>query len=218
MTSLVLAIAAFLLSHVIPAYKPLRNALARLLGEKVFLAAYGSLSTVLLIWLFWAFFEAPYVELWGLVDWTRWVPVVIMPIASILAVAGLLSPNPLSISFIPADRYDPDNPGIVALTRHPAIWGLFLWAVSHIPPNGDLAAVLMFALLALLSAYGPISLNMKKRHRLGEAEWTRLTDKAKAAPGSLSGIGWGRIALGVAVYLVILFGHEWVIGVAPIIW
>lgn len=42
--------------------------------------------------------------------------------------------------------------------------------------------------------------------------------QGQGRPGSLSGIGWGRIALGVAVYLVILFGHEWVIGVAPIIW
>jgi len=218
MTNLIVAIAVFLLSHVIPAYKPLRNGLARLLGEKVFLAAYGTLSTILLIWLFWAFFEAPYEELWGLIEWTRWVPLLVMPVASVLAVAGLLSPNPLSISFIPASRYDPEKPGIVAVTRHPAIWGLLLWALCHIPPNGDLAALLMFGLLALLSIYGPISLNMKKRQKLGEEEWQRLTRLAKAAPVSLAQIGWGRILLGLTGYAVLLFGHEWVIGVAPIIW
>jgi len=218
MTNLVAAISVFLLSHVIPAYKPLRNGLVKLMGERVFLASYGTLSTFLLLWLFWAFFNAPYQELWGLVDWTRWVPLLLMPVICVLIVAGLFSPNPLSISFVSADKYDLERPGIVALTRHPAILGLFLWAACHIPPNGDLAALLMFGLLALLSAYGPISLNMKKRQRLGDEDWERLTEAAKASPVSLSDIGWLRIVAGLALYLVLLFTHELVIGVSPIIW
>lgn len=218
MSNLVVAISIFLLSHVIPAYKPLRNGLVRLMGERVFLISYGSLSTFLLLWLFWAFFNAPYQELWGSINWTRWVPLLTMPVACILAVVGLLSPNPLSISFVAAAKYDPAKPGIVALTRHPAILGLFLWAMCHIPPNGDVAALLMFGLLALLSAYGPISLNMKKRQRLGDEEWMRLTNEAKAASISLRQIGWLRILGGLAVYILLLLGHELFIGVAPIIW
>jgi len=218
MSHFILAIAVFLLAHVIPAYKPLRNGLATAMGERVFLAAYGTLSTVLMIWLFWAYFQAPYVELWETQEWMRWVPVSLMPVACVLAVAGLTSPNPLSISLVGVEKFDEARPGIVALSRHPAIYGLILWSAGHIVPNGDLAAVLMFALLTLLGLYGPISLDMKRRDRLGEAEWGRLAELVKSAPLNINDIGIGKITVGLVVYAALLFSHEFVIGVAPILW
>ncbi len=211
------AISVFLLAHIIPAYKPLRNGLASLMGERPFLAAYGTLSTLLMVWLFWAYFEAPFVELWAFEEWMRWVPLITMPIACILVTTGLGSPNPLSISFIAAEKFDPQHPGIVSLTRHPAVWGLFLWSTSHVIPNGDLAAVLMFSLLSLLALYGPISLDLKRKDRLGKDQWERINTLVKQAPVSIGDIGFGKIALGLLVYGVLLYFHEFVIGVEPIV-
>jgi len=217
MTNFYFAISVFLLAHIIPAYKPLRNGLADLMGERPFLAAYGTLSTVLMIWLFWAYFDAPYVELWSFAEWMRWVPLLAMPVSCILVTTGLGSPNPLSISFISVEKYDENKPGIVALTRHPAIWGLFLWSASHIIPNGDLAAVLMFSLLSLLGLYGPVSLNMKRKHRLGTEEWERLNTAAKQSSLSLTDVGLGKIALGLVIYGILLYFHGDVIGVEPVL-
>ncbi|MCW9035562.1 MAG: NnrU family protein [Alphaproteobacteria bacterium] len=217
MTNFYLAISVFLLAHIIPAYKPLRNGLADLMGERPFLVAYGTLSTVLMIWLFWAYFDAPYVELWAFEEWMRWVPLIIMPISCILITTGLGSPNPLSISFISVEKFDEQHPGIVALSSHPAIWGLFLWSASHVIPNGDLAAVLMFSLLSLLGLYGPVSLNMKRKHRLGNDEWQRINVVVKQAPISVKDIGFGKIVLGLVVYGILLYFHGAVIGVEPVI-
>ncbi|MCW8835559.1 MAG: NnrU family protein [Rhodospirillales bacterium] len=214
MTEFFIAIAVFIASHVIVAFKPLRHALSDRIGEKTFLIFYGLFSTVVLVWLFTAYFDAPYVELWPFAEWARWVPILVMPVACILAVAGLSSPNPLSLG-AGSKGYDPERPGIVALTRHPVIWGLILWSGAHIIPNGDMASVILFGLLTGLGLYGPLSLDAKRRERLGAEEWRNMARQAKAARFCPGEVGWLRVAGGMILYLAFLFSHEWIIGVSP---
>jgi uncharacterized membrane protein len=225
MTEFLTATVAFVASHVIVAYKPIRNAAAARVGERWFLAGYGILSTVLVVWLFRAYFATPYIEVWPFQEWMRWVPVLVMPFACILVVAGLTTPNPLSLG-AGSKGYDPVRPGIVAVTRHPAIWGLTLWAAAHLVANGDLASVIMFGLLIALGLYGPVSLDAKRRAALGDAEWRRLAagtsnwplaavvaGRARFRPAE---IGWSRLAGGLALYAFLFWAHAWVIGVAPL--
>lgn len=224
MTHLVLAVAAFVLSHAIPALKPVRAPLAAALGERAYLAVYSAVSVATLAWLGWAYAEAPYVEVWGYGSWAAWVPVVAMPLACVLVVAGLTAPNPLSIS-LSRRPYDPDRPGIVAVTRHPLLWGLAVWAAAHVVANGDVASLVLFGLLGGLSLAGPASLDRKRRARLGEAEWRRLAAATSNLPFAAvmggrarlrpADIGPVRLALGLGLYAAFLLLHEAVIGRSP---
>lgn len=224
MTELAVAILCFILTHAIPALKPLRARLVRVIGEKRYIGLYSMLSTAALIWLGFAFVGAPYVEVWNLGDGARWVPVLVMPFACILMVGGLTQPNPFSLSFADAGKFNPDRPGIVAITRHPVIWAIGLWAISHMPPNGDAAALMMFSLLLLSGLAGSISLDVKRRARMGKERWRQMAERTSNVPllawlsGKTRPTGLGFLPLvgGLAMYAMLFYLHEWAIGVPPL--
>ena len=213
MIELIAAIAVFILSHVIPAYGPCRQGLINLLGKRLYIALYSALSVVVVVWLGFAFIDAPYIELWGHPAWTRWVPLLGMPVGCVLFIGGFWASNPLSLSISKAD-FDPARPGLIGLSRHPVIMAFALWTLVHLAPNGDVASVLMFGLLTGLSFYGPYTINKRKKQQLGEAAWQHLA----ASRGTLRGSnGWliGIIG-GGAFYFLLLWAHEWVLGVSPL--
>ena len=224
MTELFIAILCFILTHAIPAHKPLRAQLVRAMGQKMYIALYSMMSTAVLIWLGFAYVAAPYVEVWNLGEGARWLPLLVMPFACILLVGGLAQPNPLSLSFADAARFDAERPGIVAISRHPVIWAIGLWAASHMVPNGDAAALMMFSLLLLSGLMGPISLDAKRRARLGEEHWQRLAARTSNVPllavfsgkSPPRGLGIVPLAGGLGLYVMLIFLHEWVIGVSPL--
>ncbi|MEK9753923.1 MAG: NnrU family protein [Rhodospirillaceae bacterium] len=217
MTDLVGAVLAFLLFHAVAALRPLRVRLVSALGETACVTAFSLVSLALVIWIGFAFTAAPYIELWPYHPGLRWIPLSLMPFACVLIVAGLSSPNPFSLG-AGARRFDPVRPGIVAVTRHPAIWGLTLWSVAHIPVNGDLAALIVFGLLTLLGLAGPVSLDAERRRSLGADAWAELARRTAATPASAALVqtGWLRILAGLSLYGALLVLHGPVIGVSPL--
>ncbi len=225
MAGFLLAVAVFVATHLIPAWRPLRGRLVAAVGERAYMVLYSILSLAVLGWLGWAYGEAPYEEIWPYAEWTPWVPTLVMPFSCTLLVAGLSAPNPLSVA-LTTRGFDPERPGIAALTRHPLMWSLALWAAAHMVPNGDVASVVLFGLFLAISLYGPVSLDRKCRSRLGEAEWRRLSAATSNFPfdGVFGGrarlrlgeIGVWRVAAGLALYAVLLVGHEWAVGVWPL--
>ncbi|MBL6933664.1 MAG: NnrU family protein [Rhodospirillales bacterium] len=212
MTELFCAIAAFILSHAIPAIKSLRAALIRALGFKMYVTLYSMMSVGVLVWLGFAFANAPYVEVWEFREWTRWVTIVLMVPSCVLLMVGLFSPNPLSLSLKSADTFDASRPGIVGIIRHPVIWAIGLWALAHMPPNGDVAALSLFSLLLLAGLSGPKSLDSKRRSKLGDENWIALAQGKK----SLRGLKIWPLISGLALYATLFHIHEGIIGVAPL--
>lgn len=212
MTELISAIAAFIISHAIPAIRPLRAYLIGVMGFGLYVGVYSIFSLGVLVWLGLAYAEAPYVEVWAFAEWTRWWTLIVMAPSCYLVIAGLFSPNPLSLSLLPAARFDPARPGIVGLIRHPVIWGIGLWAIAHMPPNGDLASLLMFSLLLLAGLSGPRSLDRKARSKLGDQQWQGLAH----APINLNGLTLWPFVGAAALYGGLIYVHQWVIGVAPL--
>jgi len=224
MHDLLLTIGVFIAFHLIPAIGPVRRFLLRAMGLRMYIGLYSAVSVGLLILVSVAYANADSDILWPQWPWTRWVPVVTMPFASLLLVSTLSEPNPFSVG-VKADRFNADHPGIVSITRHPLIWALGLWAVAHLAPNGDEASVLLFGLFAVLAFVGPWSLDVKKRREMGVDEWRRRTIATSSVPFlaiiqgrvrlDLRGIGWARIAIALLIYAALLLGHELVIGVSP---
>lgn len=217
MAELVLAVALFLASHRLTNRPGFRAwAEARLGGRRGFTIAYSIVSLLLLAWMIAATRDAPMVMLWGQQPWMRWLPPLVMPLACILAVAGLATPNPFSIG-PGATGYDPARPGILRLTRHPVLWAAALWAGAHIVPNGDVAALVLFGPMLALALAGPMLLDRKRRESLGFEQWTRLAAlTGRPDMAMVRETGWGRILGGLALYAALLALHLPVIGAWPL--
>lgn len=216
MAGLILAVAAFLISHRLTNHPVLRRAAQAWLGRRGFTIAYSILSLLLLAWIIHAFRQAPLIPLWDQAAWMRWVPPLVMPWACLLAAAGLMAPNPLSIGR-GGRGFDPDRPGILRLTRHPVLWAAVLWAAAHVVPNGDVAALVVFLPLLALAVAGPWVLDSKFKQRLGDDEWRRLAARTGVPRQSmLKEMGWRPVLLGLGVYVILLALHPWVIGAWPL--
>lgn len=219
------ALVVFFASHSLPAMPGARDRLVRWLGHRTYIVLHSLASTATLVWLVIATLGAPYVELWGRHQWAVWVPILVMPFAFILLVAGATSPNPFSLGAGSAG-FDPANPGIVAITRHPVLWGAALWTGSHLFPNGELRAVLLFGGLGLFSLMGTRLYDRRRAARLGQDQWRRLSAGTSNLPlaaliagrahvGRLFPLGW-RIVLGLATYIAILLLHAGLFGFDPL--
>jgi uncharacterized membrane protein len=210
-----LAVAIFLASHSLTNRPAFRARAEAVLGGKTgFTIAYSLLSLALLAWIIAAYAAAPTLLLWGQAPWMRWVPVLAMVPACLLLVGGLSTPNPFSIG--PGGRgFDPAHPGLLRLTRHPMLWGLALWAGAHIIPNGDVAAVMVFAPLLLLALAGPTVLDRKRRRSV--PDWECLAAATgRPSRAMLREIGPWRVIFALLAYKALLLAHEPVIGISPL--
>ncbi len=226
MTSeLALALVCFLLPHAIPSLPGLKSALIKALSRKGYLFLYVLISVLTFIWLIIATLRAPYVELWRMQPWMIYVAVVMIAASCILLITGLITPNPLSLSLRKANPEEP-HPAILSYTRHPLLWGFGLWGLSHVLVNGDIAAIILFGILAVFAlGYIPL-MDHRMQRTLGKAQWRALSHNTSALLfGSLLmgrfGLLWDRllaigVVSGLAVFFVLLFLHEPVIGFDPL--
>lgn len=219
---LLAALAAFLLTHAVPARPLIRSRLVAWAGLRAYLIGYSALSILVLGWLIAAAASAPYLELWPREDWQTLVPIAAMPFASVLAVFALTSPNPLSFGPRLSAPFDPARPGVAGLVRHPLLWATLVWSVAHVVPNGDLSHVVMFGLFAMLSVGGMVMLDRRKQRSLGIAAWRRLAGKTSNLPLASLARGWRptltsggalRFVGGIAVYAGLLATHGLFTGI-----
>jgi uncharacterized membrane protein len=213
----------FLAIHLLPG-TPLRGQAVRAMGEGPYRGLFSLLSGVVLVWLAMAYGDAPYEELWPQAAWTRWVPLVVMPFAVVLFVAGLTSRNPSMAGMEKA--VDPQFAvgGILTITRHPLLWSFALWALAHLPANGDRASLWLFGSLAALALVGPTLIDRRKGEEIGAA-WGPILMRTSSVPFLAAlqgrtkidwrGIGWWRLALALFLYALFLGGHRHVFGVSP---
>lgn len=217
MTHLIVASIAFLATHYI-ASTPLRAVLIAALG-KAYLALYSLFAFVTLGWMIWAFYHAPFINLYAVA--LRPVPLLVMPFALVFIVCGFLSRNP---TLVGQERLlksvDPAR-GILRVTRHPMMWGFALWAVSHIVARGDAAALIFFGTFGVLALSGTWLIDRRKAAALG-ADWQHFAAVTSNVPfAAIAGgrtefkpaeIGWWKILLGLAAYAVLLFMHHSLFG------
>jgi uncharacterized membrane protein len=220
------ALVLFLAAHVVPARPKIRNWLKARLGLRAYIAVYSVVSAILLIWLVVAAGRAPHIELWPMAPWQYWAPLVAMPLACLLAAFGAAVPNPFSIGGLGNERFDPDRPGIAGVTRHPLLWAPTFWAFAHLFPNGDLAHVVLFGLMAGFGLIGMYALDRRRQREWGLTEWRRLAARTSFIPflsrdmfnreTNLAPADWLRLAGAAVLYLALLHAHEPLIGFSPI--
>jgi uncharacterized membrane protein len=223
LSSLLLAGLVFVGSHALISSTPLRGTLRDSLGEGGYLGLYSVLAAASLAWFILAFIQAPWVPLWRPPIWTHWAPVVLMPIAAILVVAGLSTRNPTAVGQERRAGADDPAPGILRVTRHPVMWGIGLWALGHLATNGDLAAMIFFGALGVLALGGTRLIDRRKRLALG-TNWSRLAEVTSNVPfwALLTGrtalplrdIGIAPILAGLLLYAVLFLAHPLFTGMS----
>lgn len=226
LSSLFLAGLVFLGSHVLISSTPLRGTLRESLGEGGYLGLYSGLAAVTLGWFITAFVRAPLVVVWDPPGWTHYVPVVLMPIATVLLVTGLATRNPTAVGQERRARDDDPAPGILRITRHPVMWSMGLWGLGHLAANGDAAGMILFGLLTLLALGGTVLIDRRKRLALG-SDWPRFAEITSNLPFaaliagrskvSLREIGVAPVLAGLLLYAVLFLAHPYITGMPVVL-
>lgn len=225
MLSLVFAAAFFVGIHVGIAGTRARDVLAARLGEQAYLGLFSLASLAGMIWLTTAYAGAPYVAAWGQLAALRPVALPVVLLAFVLVVLGLTTPSPTVVGGEKALEAAEPATGIQRVTRHPFLWGVALWAAMHLVVNGNLKALVLFGSMLFLGLYGPRSIDAKRARRFGPA-WERYAAVTSNVPFvaiaqgrnrlRLDEIGWGRVALAVVVFAVVLLMHPILFGGIPL--
>ena len=220
-TELIAAFIFFIISHRFPIHSAVRPVLVSHLGKRMFTWAYAIVSVLALYWIVRAAGRAPYVELWPFAAWQTWCPAIAMVFVCLIAAFAIGKPNPFSFGGAAHLPFDPSNAGIVAVTRHPILVAIVLWALGHLFPNGDLAHVLIFGGFVVMGVMGMRALDRRKQRELGD-DWQRMSDETRVCSTSRwrRAETWKeavvRVAAAALIYGILFWSHAVVIGVSPL--
>jgi uncharacterized membrane protein len=208
-TLLVAATLAFLATHFVTS-TPLRPALVRVMGEWPYRGVYSLVAFVTLGWMIWAYTQTPRELLF-----TGWrnAPYVLMPLAFILIACGYWR-NPTMVGADKLLKSEDPARGMIRITRHPLMWGLMLWAASHLIARGDTKSLVFFGGLLLLAGTGTLLMDARKK---SDPDWPRFAALTSNIPfvAIAQGrnrirwreIGWLRPAVGLAAFFLVLLVH-----------
>jgi len=223
MPLLMLAALVWIAIHLGLAGTSLRDAVVWRIGEGPFRGVFSLLSIVALVLLVWAWHAAPSTLIWVAPDWLRWLLVLAMLPAFVLFIASVSGRNPTLIG--PADGGTRAPRGVIRVTRHPMLWSFAIWAGVHIVGNGDSAAIVFFGAFLVTALAGMPSIDTKLARRDGNT-WQALSAATSIVPFAAIAqgrnrfvpgeIGWLTPVIGVAAWIVVLVGHPWLFGVAPV--
>lgn len=229
MANLLAAAAFFVLLHLLVSGTRLRDAIIGKIGQGAYMGLFVLASFAGLGWLGWSFAQAR-TEAWNTAYWTitpltRHIQLALQVLAFLLIVPGLFTKNPTAVRG-EGSLDDPDLiKGMLRITRHPFLWGVSVWALGHLLVNGERASIVLFGSMLFLGVYGTVSIDAKRRRALGPA-WDAFASQTSNVPFgailagrqtfSLSEIGWWRIALALAIWAALLFGHPHMFGVAAL--
>jgi len=225
MTSLIMAAVFFDGIHFCISGTALRGKIVETIGEKAFRAIFSLLSVVGIVWLSRAFRQAEYIELWGQVQTLRILALMVMLFAFLFVVLGITTPNPMAVGGEALLAAHEPVKGVQRVTRHPFLWGVTLWSLTHLLFNGDLASVVFFGAFLALAVGGPSSIDRKRKKTCGDA-WDRFAALTSNVPFmaiiegrnslKLGELGWWRVILALFLYSLFLHLHRSLFGVTPL--
>jgi len=221
---LAISSAAFALLHFFLSAIPIRKKIIGALNDKAFKAIYSLIALGTFGAMMWFYRTAPYIEVWSPPRFMRWVPVLTMPFAILLMVAGFSTPNPTSVGQQKQAKEDAPPRGIVAVTRHPGLWGFALWGMAHIAANGELHVILVALSIVVLAIGGMLHIDARRRVDLGGRRIIKKKKTSVVPFGAMitahtklrfSEIGIVRVLIAGFLYMTILHTHAITIGASP---
>lgn len=225
MSELALAAFVFVALHILPAVSA-RDWLIRKIGDPAYMGLFSLASVLSLAWMIVAYRDAPASEpLWVSGAAVRWFTAAAMLIPFILLVCGTFSKNPTSIPGKGALRGREKWNNIFAVTRHPVMWAVTIWAGLHLLNRPDATSALFFGPLAFLAIAGTMRQEVRMHKEFGDA-WSAFTAQTSFVPfaGLVSGkskldvrgIGGWPIAIAVFLWAAVLYFHGSLFGAYPL--
>ena len=196
MPDLIAACAYFLLIHFGVSGTRLRDALTAKLGDGPYRGLFSLASLIGIGWVIYAYRRAPLIPTWGLLLQLRTAALVLVLIAFLFMVIGVMTPSPTSVGM--ESRLDPAMArGMLRITRHPFLWGVALWAATHLIVNGQLAALILFGTFLVLAIGGTASIDAKRRRKFPD-KWPQFAAATSSIPFAAMARGGNRLAPALA--------------------
>jgi len=206
----------------------LRDDLVRRLGERAYLALYSAVALILLAWLIRAYATVhDPLMLWFRPPLLIVLPMMVMPLALLLLIGGYTQRNPTAVMqgrSLPTNR---PAPGVLAITRHPVLWAIGLWALVHLLISDNVASIIFFGAFTILALHGTRVLDAKKRGTWPADDWQRFAAATSNITFAaiftsrnefrIAEIGWWRLMLAGVLYIVLIFLHGVVLGVPVVV-
>ena len=180
----------------------LRGELVARIGESAYRALYSLLALVALAWLVMAWRAAPVVPLWEAGRGFGHLAAALMPVAFLLVVCAVTSPNPTVVG----QRPDPDaaSPAVGHRSASPAtrfMWGVPCGPCSTSRPTATQASLIFFGSLAVLALVGHLPdrrpPHARERARLGRVPAGHLEPALRRHPrAAAEAAAWARSACG----------------------
>ncbi len=228
MNTLIAAASVFLAIHFLISGTRLRDVITSAIDEGSYQALFALVSVGALIFLAAAYNIAQAsgdnTVLYDLGRGVRDLAIPVLAIAFVLAIPGVLMPNPTSVRGKAAATNAGAVRGVLRITRHPFLWGVAIWAAFHVAANGDKASVIFFGTFLLLALFGTFSIDAKRRRKWGE-RWTEFASTTSNIPfgAIVSGrtkfsakeyLDW-RFLVALILFVSFLFAHAFIFGVSP---
>ncbi len=225
MTQLAIAALVFVALHLLPALKTREWVISRI-GDPAYMGLFSLASTLGFAWMIYAYRNAPAsLPLYETGPGLKWFTVVMMLIPFIFVISGTTSRNPSSMLGKDALKTPYRWTGIFAITRHPVMWAIAIWACLHLANRPDATSALLFVPLGILAIAGSLRQEIRKREEFGD-DWDTFASQTSFVPfaGILSGkaklqlrdLGPWKIVTAVGFWIVVLAFHQAIIGVSPI--
>jgi uncharacterized membrane protein len=171
----------FLAAHLVPSIPVLRQRLIRGIGERPYKGLFALLSLAGFVLIVIGKARAGFISLWEPAALGYEAPRLLMPL-SFMLIAGAQLPGNLK-----------------RFTRHPMLWGIVLWAGSHLFANGDLASVVLFGAFGTYSLFAMWSQNQRGAR-------LQTTRKPLGADALV-------VAIGLGTYVAFGLVHRYLFGV-----
>lgn len=193
MLPLILGIVVFLGVHLVPTAPDLKATLVERFGSTAYKVGFGILSLIGLVLIVLGYHKLQVmpdknVVLWEPPTFMRHIAVALMLPAMIFLMAYLVPSR------------------IRTALKHPMLIAIKTWALAHLLANGDLASLILFGSFLAYAVYDRITL--KRRPAEG-------APVSVLPPSPINDVI--VVVAGIALFAVLLlWGHEALIGVAPI--
>jgi uncharacterized membrane protein len=219
---LIIAAVVWIVLHIGVAGSRLRDLVVRSIGEGAFRGVFSVLSIAALFWLSRSYAVAATTLLWYPPAWLLVLLVLAMLPACLLFVGSVSTPNPTMIG---GEAAAGQPRGIQRITRHPMLCSFGIWAAVHVIANGDTASLMFFGAILITALAGMPSIDAKLARR-DPAAWSALETGTSIVPFAAiaqghnsfewNEIGWWRCALGVLMWVALLYLHPIIIGVSAL--
>ena len=148
-----------------------------------------------------------------------WIAATIITWPAMVLLAGSFVGNPALPTPMAEAQARAEPKGVFRVTRHPMMWGISLWALSHIILWWSLRSVVTALAMGILALVGAHLQDRKKQVLMGDA-WASWESRTSYWPrwGALFSVGAGPWLVGLALWLGLTWAHIPLAGMAAGIW